>query len=156
MTILTIPMRTPRKLRASKARPDSAEGLIGLKSSDIGYVVDHLQKGLPFAAVSRFVRESGLTLEETGRCIGLNADALHRRKIRGTLTFSESERLHRLSRLFAKAKALFEGDGTAAQKWLTTPKFALGYAVPLEFAASELGSREVESLIGRLEYGIPS
>jgi uncharacterized protein (DUF2384 family) len=32
---------------------------------------------------------------------------------------------------------------------------ALGNQVPLEFAASEVGAREVENLIGRLEHGIP-
>ncbi|MCH7682562.1 MAG: DUF2384 domain-containing protein, partial [Gemmatimonadetes bacterium] len=28
--------------------------------------------------------------------------------------------------------------------------------IPIEFSSSEVGAREVENLIGRLEHGIPS
>ena len=154
--IASRPKRTSRKGTTSNASPESAEGLLGMKSSDIGYVVEKLQQGLPYSAVNCFVRETGFTLDETGRGMGLNAEAIQRRKLKGVLGFPESERLHRLSRLFAKTVALFDGNRAAARKWLTTSKFLLGNAIPLEFAASEMGSREVESLIGRLEYGIPS
>jgi putative toxin-antitoxin system antitoxin component (TIGR02293 family) len=51
---------------------------------------------------------------------------------------------------------LFEGDANAARQWLTAPQPALGGSTPGDYAATELGAREVENLIGRLEHGIPS
>jgi putative toxin-antitoxin system antitoxin component (TIGR02293 family) len=58
--------------------------------------------------------------------------------------------------VFASALSLFEGDADAARRWLTTAQPALGGDKPLEYAATEVGAREVEDLIGRLEYGISS
>jgi len=49
---------------------------------------------------------------------------------------------------------LFEGDTVAAMKWLQSPQAGLGGEIPLEFASTEVGMREVENLIGRLEYGV--
>jgi putative toxin-antitoxin system antitoxin component (TIGR02293 family) len=57
-------------------------------------------------------------------------------------------------RILALAVELFEGDVKAAKKWLQTPQRALGGAVPLEFASTEAGAKEVENLIGRLEHGV--
>lgn len=66
----------------------------------------------------------------------------------------ESERLLRISTIFEKAVALFEGNVGEAVEWLTKPKKALGDKVPMSYAGSELGAREVENLIGRLEHGV--
>jgi putative toxin-antitoxin system antitoxin component (TIGR02293 family) len=68
----------------------------------------------------------------------------------------ESDRLVRAARVFSQAVGLFEGDGNAARQWLTVPQPALGGSTPWEYAATDLGAREVEGLIGRLEHGIPS
>ena len=66
----------------------------------------------------------------------------------------ESDRLLRVSRLLEHAIALFEGDAEAARDWLASPAKALAGHAPLDFARSEAGAREVESLIGRLEHGV--
>lgn len=66
----------------------------------------------------------------------------------------ESERLLRLSSVFEKAVELFEGDVAAAVNWLVSPRKALGDHTPLEYSRTELGAREVEGLIGRLEHGV--
>ena len=60
----------------------------------------------------------------------------------------------RMSRIFEKALELFEGDIASAVNFLTTPKKAFGGRVPVEYSRTELGAREVETLIGRLEYGV--
>jgi putative toxin-antitoxin system antitoxin component (TIGR02293 family) len=60
----------------------------------------------------------------------------------------------RLSRLVGLALQLFEGDLEETQRWLTTPHAALAHETPLDFATTEIGSREVENLVGRLEHGI--
>ena len=65
-----------------------------------------------------------------------------------------SKRLLRLSSLFEKCVDLYEGDVAAAVDWLTSPKKALNRQTPLLYARTELGAREVEDLIGRLDHGI--
>ena len=57
-------------------------------------------------------------------------------------------------RVFGRALELFEGDSQAAERWLSSPRAALGGATPLELAKTEAGAREVEALIGRLEHGV--
>ena len=57
-------------------------------------------------------------------------------------------------RVFGKALELFEGDARAAERWLSSPRRALGGATPLELARTEDGAGEVEALIGRLEHGV--
>lgn len=79
-----------------------------------------------------------------------------RRKGQGRLGTAESERLLRFSRLFVATVELFEGDAAAARRWLQTPKTALNHVTPLEMARTELGAREVEKLIDRLENGVYS
>ena len=59
-----------------------------------------------------------------------------------------------MTKIFDMAIKLFEGDIAGAQKWLETPQPGLGGETPLDFASTEVGSREVENLIGRLEHGV--
>jgi putative toxin-antitoxin system antitoxin component (TIGR02293 family) len=61
----------------------------------------------------------------------------------------------RLSRLVGLALELFEGDLGETRTWLTTPHAAFADQTPLDFATTEIGAREVENVIGRLEHGIP-
>ena len=56
--------------------------------------------------------------------------------------------------MFGKTLELFEGDRDAATDWLTTAQPALGGAVPLDLAKSEVGAREVERLVGRIGHGV--
>ena len=41
-----------------------------------------------------------------------------------------------------------------ARKWLKDPAWALGDIPPLTYADTELGSKEVEDLLGRIEHGV--
>jgi putative toxin-antitoxin system antitoxin component (TIGR02293 family) len=80
---------------------------------------------------------------------------LARRKEAKRLEPEESDRLLRLSRIVGLALRLFEGELSETRRWLMTPHSALGDETPLRMAATEIGAREVEHLIGRLEHGIP-
>ncbi len=77
-----------------------------------------------------------------------------RRRDKGRLKPAESERLLRLSFLFEQAVDLFEEDVDAARNWLETPNVGLGGETPLRLAETELGAREVENLMGRLDHGV--
>ena len=64
-----------------------------------------------------------------------------------------SDRVVRFAKLMGKAVKVF-GNLDDARQWLSSPQFGLGGAVPLDYAKSELGAREVENLLGRIEYGV--
>ena len=58
-----------------------------------------------------------------------------------------------MQRLLEKAVDVF-GDIQSARKWLKEKAYGLGDLSPLEFAKTEIGAREVENLLGRIEHGI--
>jgi uncharacterized protein (DUF2384 family) len=39
---------------------------------------------------------------------------------------------------------------------LKHPQYGLGGAVPLDYAETEVGAREVDNLLGRIDYGVYS
>ncbi|MGB7190302.1 MAG: antitoxin Xre/MbcA/ParS toxin-binding domain-containing protein, partial [Acidobacteriaceae bacterium] len=90
----------------------------------------------------------------TAGVIGIPERTLARRKKENRLSSEESERLLRISKLFDDSLSLFDGDREAAVNWLRTPKKALRNQSPLHFARTEIGAREVENLIGRIEHGV--
>jgi putative toxin-antitoxin system antitoxin component (TIGR02293 family) len=53
-----------------------------------------------------------------------------------------------------KAVELFEDDADGAIHWLTTPRKAFNSQSPLQYSRTELGAREVENLIGRVNHGV--
>jgi putative toxin-antitoxin system antitoxin component (TIGR02293 family) len=79
-----------------------------------------------------------------------------RRKKQGKFEPEESDRLLRIARVFARGLELFEGNVDAARTWLTSHHPALGRLTPLELAKTDVGANLVESLIGRLEFGVPA
>lgn len=71
----------------------------------------------------------------------------------GRLQTDESERLFRIAALYDRAIEVL-GDPERARAWFKEPKKALGMKTPLQYADTEPGAREVENLLGRLEYGV--
>ncbi len=66
----------------------------------------------------------------------------------------ESRRQARASGAYSNALELFQGDPERTTEWLSTPLQALANAAPLTLAATDIGAREVEELIGQLQHGI--
>lgn len=62
----------------------------------------------------------------------------------------------RYIRVLDRAVALFEGDKTAALKWLNESNRALEWKAPAELLTSKSGAYEVMRLITRLELGVYS
>jgi len=127
---------------------------LGIRTNDPLKVIRTLQVGLPYRAYQQFLDKTGLNSESVVRIVGVANRTLARRKEQGKLSHSESERLLRLSIVYENALELFEGDAVATRQWLDSPQKALGGKSPLTLAESELGAREVEDLIGRLEHGV--
>ncbi len=128
--------------------------LLGLRARDPIKIFKRVEKGLTFQALERFQKNTGLSTSDLADVIAIKMRTLHRRKEQGRLEPEESDRLMRVSRIFGKALELFEGNTDAARKWLFTRQRALGGGRPMVLAKTDLGAREVEALIDRLEHGV--
>jgi putative toxin-antitoxin system antitoxin component (TIGR02293 family) len=127
---------------------------LGITAASTGELISQVERGLSFKSLRRLETHSGMPIAMIASIIAIPERTLARRKTAGRLTSEESERLLRLSTVFEKAVDLFEGDAASAVRWLTTPQKALGDHPPIAYARTELGAREVENLIGRLEHGV--
>jgi putative toxin-antitoxin system antitoxin component (TIGR02293 family) len=142
--------RAHRRLSRYPTRGSSL-GLAALATDDL---IDAVQRGLSFRALETFSSETGFAPSSVASMIQIPERTFARRRSTGRLSPDESERLLRISTIFEKAVALFEGNVGEAIEWLTKPKKALGDKDPLSYSRSEIGAREVENLIGRLEHGV--
>ena len=127
---------------------------LGLRQTETNDLIEEILAGLSFRTLEVFSSESTLPLAEIASLIQIPQRTFARRKAIGKLSSEESERLLRLSRIFEKAVALFEGNVDAAVVWLRRPKRALGDKSPLVYSRTELGARQVEDLIGGLDHGV--
>jgi putative toxin-antitoxin system antitoxin component (TIGR02293 family) len=80
-------------------------------------------------------------------------EATYKRR-RSKLRMHESERTERLARIIAAAEEVWE-NREDAREWLVKPHPELGGRAPITCAMTELGARQVEELLDRLEYGLP-
>ena len=128
--------------------------LLGLRIFDSLKLLRSVEEGFSFKTLERFQRNFSLSQVQLTRLVDIAPRTLTRRRQEGKLTSDESDRLLRATRLFARALELFNGDTAAARRWLTSPQTALGGAVPFDLARTEVGSREIETIIGRIEHGV--
>lgn len=127
---------------------------LGLKLRSVGELIPQLERGFPFKALLNIQSQSGISVFALADIIGITPRTLARRRVAGKISPEESERLWRISAVFEKAVRLFEGDTTAAVKWLTTPRKYFDNQTPLQYSRTEVGAGEVEKLMGRLEHGV--
>jgi putative toxin-antitoxin system antitoxin component (TIGR02293 family) len=127
---------------------------LGLTATRTDELIREIERGLAFKSLRTLEALSGVDALAIASVIGIPERTLARRKTAGRLSPHESERLFRISTVFEKAVELFEGDVPTAVSWLTAPKAALGNHSPLAYSRTEVGAREVESLIGRIEHGV--
>ena len=112
-------------------------------------VIQALQAGLPVKELTALQLNLAMPMDRLAPMLGISKATFHRRKGAGErLGPAESDRVVRFARLL--------GNQEDARQWLGSPQFGLGGAVPLEYAKTEVGAREVENLLGRIEYGVYS
>ena len=116
-------------------------------------VVAMVRRGLPMEEFYALAAWLDITEEDLAPLLGISRATLHRRKKADHLEMPESERLIRIARLLRRAVEVFERE-KAARDWLKTPAVAFSGETPLAYADTEVGAREVENLLGRLEHGI--
>lgn len=143
-----------RFIKGGMPGPHAYVVLLGLTRFDYPGVIEKIRKGLPYSAFDRLQKNTGFTTEQLLDLLQIPRRTLARRKASGRLAAEESDRLVRLARIYARALHFFEGDEKAATEWLTHAQRAFRYVTPLEMARTEVGSQEIERLLGQLEYGV--
>lgn len=151
---MAVHRRAVQVARRGPTRYRTRGSSLGLSEVGTDDLIHAVQRGFSFKSLETFSVETGFAPAEIASLVGIPERTFARRKSSGRLSPDESERLLRISSIFEKAVALFEGDVDETLEWLTQPKKALGDKVPLNYSRSELGAREVENLIGRLEHGV--
>ena len=132
-----------------------ASGELSSKNYTPGNLIKSLKAGLVIRELEDLQSSLNLPMEKLAPMLGISKATLHRRKLAGRLDPAESDRVVRFARLMGKAVEVMESPENA-RLWLSSPQFGLGGAVPLEYAESEVGAREVEDLLGRIDYGVYS
>jgi len=120
-----------------------------------GKLIEIIHIGLPVQELDVLQTSLDVPMDKLAPMLGISKATLHRRKAQGRLGPEESDRVLRFARLMGKAVEVMEGE-EAARRWLISPQVGLGGAVPLDYARTEVGAREVEDLLGRIEYGVYS
>ncbi len=115
--------------------------------------VREIREGLPVERFFELEESLGVGTARLAGVVGIPLRTLQRRKEDGRLTKEESDRLDRVFQLVDQAAGVFE-SATAAREWLTQPQMGLAGFVPLDLADTGAGIREVENLLGRIDYGV--
>jgi putative toxin-antitoxin system antitoxin component (TIGR02293 family) len=115
-------------------------------------LADQSRAGLPYSALESLQERFGLAREEMASTLCVPLRTLARRKQAQRLSPGESDRLVRLARIAAHAADVLGSDEKAGH-WLHRPNRALGGETPLALVDTDVGAREVEAVLGRIEYG---
>jgi putative toxin-antitoxin system antitoxin component (TIGR02293 family) len=118
-------------------------------------LIRQIQKGLRFSELETLQNSLEMPFEQLAAKLSISRSTLQRRKAAGRLSPNESDKVIRYSRLLQQAVDFF-GDIEKARAWLKHPQYGLGGAVPLDYARTETGAREVENLLGQMKYGVYS
>lgn len=125
---------------------------LGRRLSTDSDLRDAIREGFPPAVLDQLLRFSGLTLKELADALDLSPRSLQRRRRSGRLARFESDRLYRLARIVALAQQSL-GSHERAMRWLKRGNRALAGVAPIAALDTELGSRQVENVLGRIAYG---
>lgn len=120
-------------------------------------VIEIVQHGLPSQAVFCLQKTLGLSDDEYSATLGVSSKWLvrQRKAPKSHLGVDVSDRLVRIARLYTLAEEVLENPH-AALHWLNRPQPGLNERVPLELMRTEVGAKEVEELLYRIEYGMYS
>jgi putative toxin-antitoxin system antitoxin component (TIGR02293 family) len=112
--------------------------------------------GLPGEALT-FLERSLKVLDAASfeKAIGMSVRTVQRRKADPSqaLNTEQSNRTWKFAEILAKASDIFGGQGPAEQ-WLERKAIGLDGRRPIDLLATQAGTALVETLLGRIEYGV--
>jgi putative toxin-antitoxin system antitoxin component (TIGR02293 family) len=124
-----------------------------LRTTNAAELRDAVRKGLPFSAFEAVSKHLEISPQHITAVLGIPPRTVARRKAARYLTPQESDRLYRVARAISQAVEVL-GTIDKARVWLKTPNRALGGEVPLDLLDTDIGARQVEEILLRLNYGI--
>lgn len=116
-------------------------------------VVRTIRRGIPARSFAEVASKVRLSKQDLARKLGLAQRTITRKQGAGArLTSEETEKVMRVVRVQHLARKLFTDDDAVAE-WLRTPAPALEGIAPIDLLDTDLGAREVESLIQGIAHG---
>jgi putative toxin-antitoxin system antitoxin component (TIGR02293 family) len=114
------------------------------------------REGLPANALPTLAEKLAVEKRALAKVVGISERTLSRRLANHSrLSAEESDRMVRVARVMAHAIDTF-GSETKASSWLRTPNLVLADQAPLDLLDTDAGVRQVETVLGRIEYGVYS
>ena len=112
-----------------------------------------IRTGLPAKAFDGVAGVFGLTSEELALKLGISIRTIRdQRKRHVRLSSENTEKLVRAARVYELARTIFSTP-VAVSQWLASPAPALGGQCPLTLLDTDIGTREVESVLQGIAYG---
>ena len=143
------------RIRSGRTEGHYYVALLGLRTYEPLALYRQVRKGLAYSAFTRFQRNTSLSAKVISELTQIPSRTLTRRKSEGKL--SPRSRTGWCGRPGSSAAPWScSREITSRPRLAHAGQMALGGLVPLELAGTDVGSKEVENLIGRLEHGIPS
>jgi putative toxin-antitoxin system antitoxin component (TIGR02293 family) len=116
-----------------------------------------VKAGLPYASLEALMEKFGFTRKEASAALHLPSRSRSKevRLQRKTFQADQSDRVLRLARISAQTAETL-GSEKKASDWMRRPNRALGNRTPLELLDSDIGTKQVEDTLSRIEHGIIS
>ena len=130
-----------------------ASSILRLQATSFAELRDAIRSGLPFSAFLALSKQLEISPQHLTAVFGIPPRTVARRKEARHLNPQESDRLYRVASTLSQAVEVL-GSIDKARLWLKTPNRALGCEMPLELLDTDIGTRQVEEVLMRLNYGI--
>ena len=119
-------------------------------------LVDATREGLPSESLDRLSAQIGQSRSTVARALGISERTLSRRShTHGRLTATESDRAVRMARILARAHETL-GTAEKAAAWLMMPNRTMAGDRPFDRLDTDAGAQSVETVLGRIAYGVYS
>jgi len=113
-----------------------------------------VERGIGISVADALKGDLNINDKQMAEALGTSESTLLRlRKAHKDLDEIASDRLVRYARIVEIAAEVFD-DIRKAQSWLKRPQVGLAGKIPLDLMKSEVGAREVENLLMRIEHGV--
>jgi putative toxin-antitoxin system antitoxin component (TIGR02293 family) len=131
----------------------AARTLSDFNDRNLVELIHLFKEGLSTALFGQVASCLQVSESQLAKIVSIPVSTLTRRKRSGKLNTVESERVYRMIRIYNRAKEVL-GSDEAASRWMHTKIKALGWQTPLYYADTEIGAREVEAVLGRIDHGV--
>lgn len=112
------------------------------------------REGLPAGALDNLAGQMKLSRTAVAKALGISGRTMSRRvHSQARMSAGESDRVVRMARLLAMARETM-GTEDKASAWMMTPNRTMGGDRPIDRLDTDAGSQSVETVLGRIAYGM--